>query len=182
MTLFTNGFDKDYYVREVGKLLNLSPRTAQLILEDLEQKGVVASKTKGKIKIYKLQRNESTKKYLVFAEHYKSLAFLEKKLSLKEIIEKITPHIKGIGVLFGSYARGLEKEDSDVDIFVAGSYDDDNIKKVSKKYGIDINVTCYPKKTFEKNVAKDVFLNEVLKHHVVFLNAERFIQVVYKAG
>ncbi|MCX6710529.1 MAG: hypothetical protein NTZ02_00385 [Candidatus Woesearchaeota archaeon] len=35
LSLFTNGFEREYYIREVGKLLRISPRTAQLILEDL---------------------------------------------------------------------------------------------------------------------------------------------------
>ena len=50
LSLFTNDFNREYYIREVKKLLKISPRTAQLILEDLEDKGVIESKTKGKIK------------------------------------------------------------------------------------------------------------------------------------
>lgn len=180
LSLFTNDFTSEYYVREVKKLLKISPRTAQLILEDLEDKGIIESKTKGKIKIFKLNPSEFTKKYLVFVEQYKAIAFLEKKLLIKEIIEKITYHIKGIGIIFGSYVKGLEKEDSDLDIFIVGSYNNDGIKRVSKIFGIDISIKCYPLKTFKKNLAKDILLKEVLKNHVVFLNVEQFIQGVFK--
>ena len=76
LALFTNDFKREYYVREVGKLLKISPRTAQLVLEDLEEKGIVESKTKGKIKIFKLNVSEFTKRYLVFVEQYKLIAFL----------------------------------------------------------------------------------------------------------
>jgi len=182
LSLFTNDFSREYYVREVEKLLKISPRTAQLILEDLEDKGVIESKTKGKIKTFKLNPSDFTKRYLIFVEQYKAIAFLEKKLLIKEIIEKITPHIKGMGIIFGSYVKGLEKEGSDLDIFIAGSYNNDKIKKVSKNLGIDISVKCYPIKTFEKNLTKDILLKEVLKNHVVFLNVEQFIQAVFKNG
>ena len=182
LSLFTNDFTREYYIREVEKLLKISPRTAQLILEDLEDKGIIESKTRGKIKTFKLNPSEFTKKYLAFVEQYKAIAFLEKKLLIKEIIEKITPYIKGIGIIFGSYVKGLEKEGSDLDIFVAGSYSNDVIKKVSKNLGIDISVKCYPLKTFEKNLTKDVLLKEVLKNHVIFLDVEQFIQVVFKNG
>ena len=182
LSLFTNEFNREYYVREVGKLLKISPRTAQLILEDLEDKGIIESKTKGKIKTFKLNPSEFTKKYLVFVEQYKAIAFLEKKLLIKEIIEKITPHIKGIGIIFGSYVKGLEKGDSDLDIFVAGSYNNDEIKRVSKNLGIEISIKCYPLKNFEKNLTKDILLKEVLKNHIVFLNVEQFIRVVFKNG
>ena len=182
LSSFTNNFNREYYVREVEKLLKISPRTAQLILEDLEDKGIIESKTKGKIKAFKLNPSEFTKRYLVFVEQYKAIAFLEKKLLIKEIIEKITPNIKGIGILFGSYVKELEKEGSDLDIFVAGSYNNDEIKRVSKNLGIEISIKCYPLKTFEKNLTKDILLKEVLKNHIVFLNVEQFIQVVFKDG
>ena len=182
LSLFTNGFNREYYVREVEKLLKISPRTAQLILEDLEDKGIIESKTKGKIKTFKLNPSEFTKRYLVFVEQYKAIAFLEKKLLIKEIIEKITPHIKGIGIIFGSYIKGLEKEGSDLDMFIAGSYNNEEIKRVSKNLGIEISIKCYPMKTFELNLTEDILLKEVLKNHIVFLNAERFIREVLKNG
>lgn len=182
LSLFTNDFSREYYIREVEKLLKISPRTAQLILEDLEDKGIIESKTKGKIKTFKLNPREFTRRYLIFVEQYKSIAFLEKNLLIKEIIEKITPHIKGIGIIFGSYVKGLEKEDSDLDIFVAGDYNRDEIKKVSKTLGIEINIKCYPLKTFEKNLTKDILLKEVLRNHIVFVNVEKFIQMVFKNG
>ena len=182
LSLFTNDFSREYYVREIERLLKISPRTSQLILEDLEDKGIIESKTKGKIKTFKLNPSEFTKKYLVFVEQYKAIAFLEKKLLIKEIIEKITPHINGIGVIFGSYVKELEKEGSDLDIFIAGNYNNDEIKKVSKNLGIEISVKCYPLKIFEKSLTKDILIKEVLKNHVVFLNAEQFIQKVFKNG
>ncbi len=180
LALFTNDFSREYYIREVKKLLKISPRTAQLILEDLEDKGVIESKTKGKIKTYKIKLSEFTKKYLVFVEQYKAIAFLENNLMIKEIIEKITPNIKGIGIIFGSYVKGIEKKESDLDIFVAGNYNKDEIKRVSKNLGINISVKCYPIKTFEKNINKDILLKEILKNHIVFVNVEQFIQKVLK--
>ena len=93
ISLFTNGFDREYYIREVEKLLKISPRTAQLILEDLENKGIIESKMKGKIKSYKLKINELSNRYLTFVEQYKSIAFMEKNLLVKEVIEKINPFI-----------------------------------------------------------------------------------------
>ncbi|MBI2125452.1 nucleotidyltransferase domain-containing protein [Candidatus Woesearchaeota archaeon] len=182
LSLFTNDFRREYYIREVERLLKISPRTAQLILEDLEDKGIIESKTKGKIKTYKINPSEFTKRYLVLVEQYKAIAFLEKRLLIKEIIEKIIPHISGIAVIFGSYVKGLEKEGSDLDIFVAGDYNQDEITKVSKNLGIEISVRCYPLKTFEKNLTKDILLKEVLKNHVVFVNVEQFIRVVFKDG
>ena len=182
LLLFTNGFNREYYIREVQKLLKISPRTSQLILNDLENKGILESKTKGKIKDYTIKRNSLSQRYIIFSEQYKAIAFLEKKLIIKEIIEKINPFIEGIGIIFGSYAKDIAKKDSDLDIFVIGKYNKEKIKKVSKTYGIEISIKCYPLKTFEKNLANDILLKEILKNHIIFLNAEQFIKMVLKNG
>ena len=182
ISLFTNGFDREYYIREVEKLLKISPRTAQLILEDLENKGILESKIKGKIKSYKLKVNELSKKYVTFVEQYKSIAFMEKNLMVKEVIEKISPFINGIGIIFGSYAKGTSNKESDLDIFAAGNYKKKEIKKVSRNLGIDISVKCYPLKTFVKNINEDVLLREILNNHILFKNMELFIEKVLKNG
>ena len=182
LSLFTNDFSREYYIREVERLSEISPRTAQLILEDLEDKGVIESKVRGKIKTYKIRLSEFTKRYLVFVEQYKAIAFFGKNPLIKEIVEKIAPNINGIGVIFGSYVKEIEKKGSDLDIFVAGNYNKEEIKKVSKIYGVEVSVKCYPMKTFEKNINNDILLKEILKNHVVFVNAEQFIQKVLKNG
>mgnify|MGYP001569521704 CR=1 FL=1 len=58
ISLFTKGFDREYYIREVTQLLSISPRTAQLNLEDLEKNGLLEATTKGKIKLYKIKKNQ----------------------------------------------------------------------------------------------------------------------------
>jgi len=182
LSLFTNGFDREYYIREVGKLLRISPRTAQLILEDLENKGVIESKKRGKIKSYRIKKSELSRRYLIFTEQYKSIAFMEKNLLVKETIEKVSPFIKGIGIIFGSYAKGTETKESDLDVFVAGNYETREVKEVSRNLGLEVSVKCYPLKIFEKNINQDILLKEILKNHVVFVKAEEFIQKALKNG
>lgn len=181
LSLFTD-FCGEYYIREVEKLLKISPRTAQLILEDLESKGIIESKFRGKIKAYKLRVCEFSKRYMVFVEQYKSITFLDSKPLIKEVIGRIINHIEGIGLVFGSYAKGLEKKGSDLDIFVAGKFDDAKIRKISNIFGIEISVKCYPLKLFEKSKKDDILLNEVLKDHVVFVNAELFVETMLSDG
>lgn len=180
LALFTRGFDREYYIREVQKLLNISPRTSQLILDDLEKKAVLESRLRGKIRTYRLKNTQSAKDSLILVEQYKKISFLEKKPMIKEIITKITPTITGTGLIFGSYAKGLEKKESDLDIFIAGNYDKNEIKKISELYGIEISIKAYPEKIFEKEIVKDILIKEVLSDHIIFLNAEKFIETVVK--
>lgn len=178
LSLFTDGFKKEFHIRETAKLLSLSSRTAKTTLEFLENKGVIESKKIGNIKSYRLKNNDTSRRYLVFTEQYKAISFLENDLLIKEAVEKISPSINGIGVVFGSYAKGISDEESDLDIFIAGEYDIEAVKKVSKNLGIEISVKCYPLNTFEKKLKTGILIKEVLKNHIVFKNAELFIEKV----
>ena len=180
LSLFTRSFDSEYYIREVQKILKISPRTAQLILDDLEKKGLLESKIRGKIRTYKLKKNLTTAKYLILTEQHKQIAFLEKNQIIKEVIEKITPLIRGIGLIFGSYVKGINKKDSDLDIFIIGKYNRKNIKEISKTYKIELNIKNYPKNIFEKTMNADILIKEVLKDHIIFLNSEEFVNLVIK--
>ncbi len=100
---------------------------------------------------------------------------------IKEIITKITPAVTGIGLIFGSYAKGLEKKDSDLDIFITGNYDKNEIRKISELYGIEINIKAYPRQIFEKEIKKDMLIKEIVKDHIIFQDAEGFINAVMVA-
>jgi len=69
-----------------------------------------------------------------------------------------------------------------LNIFVAGECDTKEITRISKIYGIDISIKCYPMKTFDKKIQKDVLIKEVLKNHIVFKNAEMLIEKVITNG
>jgi predicted nucleotidyltransferase len=180
LSLFTTGFDKQYYIREVQKLLKISPRTAQLILEDLEKKTVLESKKKGKIRVYEIKKSRIAKEYLVLKELYKRIYFLESNLLIKEITEKITPHVKGIFIIFGSYAKGTQKEDSDLDVFITGSYNRNITNEISKLYGLKISVRNYPHNIFEKKIGDSILLKEIIDNHVIILGTEDFVDKVLK--
>lgn len=182
LSLFTRGFDREYYIREVQRMLKISPRTAQLILENLEKKAVLESKARGKIKTYRIKKSDISAEYMVFAEHYKKLAFIQDKPFIGEIMSKITPYAWGIALIFGSYAKGLETKDSDLDVFIAGMYNKGEIKKISRTYGIEISVKNYTMNTFEKNIRDDILIREVKDSHIVFLNAEQFVKMALKNG
>ena len=178
LSLFTQGFSREFYIREVQKLLNISPRTAQLILDDFETKAVLESKIKGKIKAYSIKKSDIATEYIILAEHYKLISFLENKPIIKEVVSKIIHSMGGMGMIFGSYAKLNEKKDSDLDIFIIGGYEKSEVKKISSLYGVEITIKCYPIDFFKKNVMADNLFREVLNNHIIFFNAEEFVREV----
>lgn len=180
LSLFTKGYDKEYYIREVEKLLEVSSRTALVTLAKLEKKGILESKTKGKNKTYTIKKSSLSREYFVLTEQYKRIQFLEKNHLVKEVLEKADEFMQGMVIIFGSYAKGIQKDDSDLDLFVVGKYDEDKINQVGKKYGSDINIKSYPMKIFEKELHDDILLKEVVGHHIVIKDAEGFVRRVEK--
>ncbi|MBI4739841.1 nucleotidyltransferase domain-containing protein [Candidatus Woesearchaeota archaeon] len=176
--VFTKGFRRTHYIREVERLLHISSRSAQLALRFLEQKTVLESTTRGKIRMYSIRVGPASRNYLIIAEIHKEILFVEKNVFMKDIIEKITPLINGIAAIFGSYAKGTQKEDSDLDVFVAGSCKANRIKELSRLYGIKINVKTYPPALFKSKLGEDPLINEVLENHIVIKGAEKFIETV----
>ncbi|MFH0752643.1 MAG: nucleotidyltransferase domain-containing protein [archaeon] len=180
LELFTQGFDKEYYIREVQKLLKISPRTAQLILEDLEKKAVLESTTKGKIKLYKIKQTAEAREYITFTEIYKRINFMEKSLEIREIIDRLAPKINGIGFIFGSYVKGIEKKDSDLDIFIAGTYDKKEFERLSNLYDLKLDIKNYPLSLFKRKINEDILIREVLDNHVMLCGSEELINMIIK--
>ena len=180
LSLFTCGFDKEYYIREVQRLLKISPRTAQLILDDLEKKIVLESYVKGKIKLYRLRLTVEARDYIVFTETYKRIKFIEKSLKIKEIIDELAHKIEGIGIIFGSYAKGIEKKDSDIDIFIAGTYDKKEFERVSSISGVKLDIKNYPLELFKSELDKDILIREVLDNHIILFGSEHLINLIIK--
>ena len=178
LSLFTIGYKKDFYIREINRALKISPRTSQLILDDLETKGILESITRGKIKTYILRKNQTSKYYLTLAEAYKTTLFMENNPLIKEVIERILPLISGIGLIFGSYAKGEQRGGSDLDVFLLGDADNKKIRDISKTYGIDINLIIYPLEKYKSAIDKDIFLKEVIENHIAISNIDGFVSSV----
>lgn len=180
LSLFTKGYDKEYYIREVGRLLGVSSRTALVTLANLEEKGVLESKKRGKIKIYSIRKTILSREFFLLAEQYKKILFLEKNNLIKEILEKVEIFIQGMAIIFGSYAKGIQKEGSDLDLFIVGKYNEKEIKNTGKRYGIDINIKSYPLHLFEKERYGDIFLKEIIENHILIKGTEGFVRRIVK--
>ena len=179
LALFTIG-EKRWYIREVHKKLELSPRTAQLILEDFEHKAILFSDVKGKIKEYSLnKKSPHCKAYIIFAEYYKRLLFLQTHPFLREVLEKIIETCEGMVILFGSYAKENEKKESDVDLFIVGKCNLKKIQEYSQVYSITISPKIYPLKIFQQKKKKDFLIKEVLEHHIILKGTEDYVSEVF---
>jgi predicted nucleotidyltransferase len=159
---------EDYYVRELSGLIEEDPGNLSRELRVLEEEGLYTSVTRGRIKLYSLN-----KKYPLFRE-LKKIIFKTEGVegALKEIVRRF----RGISLsfIYGSYARDREKKTSDIDLIAVGKFPRNkftrDMRNLEFKLGREINFTIYTREEFEKERKKEGgFLNLILKGRVVIL-------------
>ena len=179
ISLFTEGYSNNYYIREAQRKLNTSSRTAQITLDQLERNGILKATTRGKIKTYELTNTTKAREHIIMAEQHKRIIFQEQQ-TVAEAIEQANKHIQGISIIYGSYSKGTQKKDSDLDLFVIGTGNKQKIRETGKKYGITINTIIYPEDLYEKNQHEDILIQEIKKNHIVMKGTEEFVKKTRK--
>jgi predicted nucleotidyltransferase len=179
MNFFLNGYDSEIYGREIISKVKISQKNVAITLSKLEEEGILSSKIKGNLRHYFLNRkNPLIDKYLISAELQKAIDFLKNKPLIREVVQEIDAEIVCI---FGSYAKGTEKKDSDVDIFVIGNFDEKKVKKKGELFNLKLNIFKGSLKNFRDSLKKgDLFVSEILKNHVIVKGYETFIKEVIK--
>lgn len=176
---YTGSFTGSY----IAKKMSLNQKSVANILNKMENEGLMKSRTMGKNKEFSLNLDnaEAVKNFIVAAEHLRTAEFLKKNPVIKEVLTKAGDAFDGVVVVFGSYAKGTQKKDSDLDVFVAGAYDRGKVSKVSELYNLQVSVKNYPASAFRRALRKkDVLLNEVIKNHVIISGAEGFVNAVMR--
>ncbi|MBI2666065.1 nucleotidyltransferase domain-containing protein [Candidatus Woesearchaeota archaeon] len=163
--------DERITASQIAKKKKINQKSVYLFMEELEKIGIITSEMQGKNKLYFLNKSnkELVKQFLCSLEHLRTMYFYHELPEIKLIIQKILPHIQGIVAIFGSYAKGTKKETSDLDIFIAGTYDEKEIELIGSTFGVDINIK------HQKIFKEDVLTNEVKKSHILIKNTEQFI-------
>lgn len=180
--LVVEEFLRDYALKitgsDIARKKKLNQKSTANILHELEEDGFLMNESEGKNKYYSLQKadKEILLHFILVIEHLRTIRFYKENTLIKEVITKIKPLCKGILIIFGSYAKGKQKKDSDLDIFLVGKYDIKEIKKIGERYGMEINIKQYSLSVF-KNAphAEDYLIKEVLKDHILVNNAEEFV-------
>ncbi len=160
---------KENHVRGIAKQLNESHSTISRKLNNLKKENVIDSRNEGKNKIFFLKKNITTRSYILQAELHKLTKLLhthpELSVTFEEILKKTNEKLI---VLFGSYAKGLAKNDSDIDVYIETK--SRSIKKSIEGINSRINVKIGIFDT------KSPLIKEIIKDHVIIRGIEEFYE------
>jgi len=146
LELFLREPEREFYVREIAKLVGKSPTTVSKYLKEYEKKGILKSEEKFNHLLFRA--NSESSKFKQMKVNY-NIELLRNSGMVDFLGEKFnTPSAI---VLFGSFARGEDREKSDVDILVVSSKKGSiDLKKYEKKIGNEIQLFIYSKNDLEK--------------------------------
>lgn len=155
----------DMHTRALAKELNINHVTILNKLENLMEENVIDFKQKGRNKVYYLKKTVESRNYIIIAEIYKLNKMLRIYPKLRKIIEAIqkNPKIK-LAILFGSHAKGLAHEDSDIDVFI------ETKSRILKRNLEDIDSRLSVKiGTFSRS---NPLIHEIEKNHIIIKGVE----------
>lgn len=145
-----------HFIREISKKINLAQTSVRNNIKELEKSALIIKK-KGK-PFNGFAANRENDKFI----HYKQAYNLFSLFQLKNIlIENIHP--KGI-IVFGSYSRGEDTEDSDIDLLILSNIKKEiDFSKTEKQLKRKINaMTVSSIEELEKGVRKNILGGWVL--------------------
>ncbi len=173
------------HVREIARILRQNAAKTSKLLSELISIGVIKYKESGRSKIMALNFNEPLlSSFILLSETYKKIKFMEKNDIFKEFIRQVEriDHIHTLSI-FGSYARGGQTKESDLDMLVVT---DGRCKE-------DLPSYILPVKIHEIRMEYSIFcdaiekgeplLKEVMENHVLIKGLDLFIEkVIEKYG
>lgn len=168
LRLFYTNPDHQFYIHEIGRILNKKPGVFQRTLYEMEREGILRSEYKANARFFRANRE-----YPLYDE-YKSIVFKTIGVigSVKEVLEKAGPI--DFSFVYGSFAKSKENYLSDIDVVIIGSPDEDKIirdfEKLEEQLKREINFKLYSLKEFLTGVRhKDPFLLGILKDQRIML-------------
>lgn len=157
---------KEHYLMNISRTINIAHTSVKQNLIKLVKRGLINQETqrKGKRNFPVYKANKDNKEFKRYKMIYNITSLLESRL-IDFLEEKIAP--KAI-ILFGSYRRGEDLEDSDIDIFIEGIEEKIDLKIFEKKLKRKIQLhfkkdfNTYPKE-LKNNIINGILLQGFLE-------------------
>jgi len=165
LTLLKN----ESHLREIARNLNGPHSTILRKLNELLKNNVLDYKKEGKNKIFFIKNNLKAKNYVYSAEIHKLNKLLSDYPELSIILEDVKKNFsKGMIILFGSYAKGTPKKESDIDLYL----ETDNIKEKNKIKELNSKLSI----KIGQFDPESLLIREVIRNHIIIRGLEEFYE------
>lgn len=160
---------KKKHLRNISKELNKNHMSVKRALDLLYENKIVDFEKEGKNKVFFIKKNLKSRAKIISAELYKQIKIIENYSFLKQIFEKIIANKKiTLAILFGSYAKNIAHNKSDIDIYIETEHK--NIEKELKDINTKINIKIGK---FDK---ENLLIKEIIENHVIIKGLEDYYE------
>lgn len=173
--LFTKGYSREYYLREIQRLTELPLKTVQRVLEYLEQSHLVIGRIKGKNKYFSLNlANVDSKFFITQCEVHKTVRFLSAYPVFKAFLKSCEGN--DLFLVFGSFAKFVAAKDSDLDLMVVML---DNKKTLwlellpHRVHDIVMGYAAFKRAVY----SQETLLKEVEENHIILSGHSSYVNV-----
>jgi len=168
LSAFLMNPERELYVREVERLTGEDYKNVSMELRNLEEIGLLSSRNEGNLKYFSLNKG------FVIYEELKSI-FMKTKGAVGILREAVSTkrHID-YAFIYGSFATGEERAESDIDVMVIGEISLEEVLRLirgpEEKLSREINVSLYDLQEMRKRVKnRNRFIMEVLEGSKIML-------------
>ncbi|MFH1522822.1 MAG: nucleotidyltransferase domain-containing protein [Patescibacteria group bacterium] len=171
LNLFFKDVDREYYLREIAKILKKEPGHFQVSLNSLVEEGILVDERKGNLRFFKLNKD-----YHLYEELKKIISkTLGVEVKLKDLVNKLD-NIQ-YAFIFGSIAKNEEHSESDIDLMLIGYADADYLSKeineLHRELGREINYHLFSIEEVKDRISNgDNFLNRILNNPLIILKGK----------
>ncbi len=173
LKLFFKDTEKEYYFREISKILNKEPSYYQKYLDRLVEDKILLDNRRGNMRFFRLNKEHP------LYEEIKSIVSKTVGLEneLKEIVDKLGD--VECAFIFGSIAKGKENSNSDVDLMLIGDVDQNIftplLSSVESKISREINYHIYSRKEITKKIKeRDGFISNIFLSPIIKLKGDPY--------
>lgn len=173
LKLFFSDPEKEYYLREIARILGKVPGYYQRNLSEFVKNGILHDRRQGNMRFFELNKNHP------LYEELKSIT--SKTIGLEYKLKDLFVSFNEIiyAFIFGSMADGRENSASDIDLLLIGEADQDIlIKKINlleKEINREINYHLYKKtEVLDKIKNKETFFINIFTLPLIALKGSYY--------
>ncbi len=174
-------------IKKIKERVDYSYERVNSALKSLAEKKIVVEKQSGKTLVYSLDLNNLYAESIGFNSYMlgREIEFIKKHKVLYNAIKEIenNQYIWGV-ILFGSYSKGAETKQSDVDLICISNKKTETenfVKSLKYKYNIEFAPVVMPLHEFS-NIKKDnpELWNDLKTYGIIFKGEDYFYCWMYK--
>ena len=160
--------DSQFHLRDIARQIDISPIYVSKELSNLEKLNLVGKEAKGNLHLFQINKN------CVIFEELRQI-FIKTDYLGQLLKDQLIGKAKYV-FIYGSFAKGIETELSDFDLFVVGEIDEERlisiIQKLEPKINREINYVLWTEKVLNQRVKGHHLLKSIKESKIIMLIGE----------